>query len=139
MAGQITPVSGALGAFKIGTTVYQLSRWSLEITLNTGEVLHFDSLQDGANNYWPSTFATFARGEGSCEGKIDGATNIIPIDDSDSVYIGNVGTFACLYSSTNGMTFPGRITGNTLSTDTGDAGLIGLRFQMTGPPTRVSS
>ncbi len=141
MAGQTTPLAGKLALFKISTTVYQFSKWTLKITLDTGEIMHFDSLQDGASNYWVTTFSNFARGEGTVDGFVDHAANIVPVAAAASVYIGNTGTFACLWSSTDGFTFPGRMKGNDFGADaTGkDPGAIGCAFEMTGPPTRVFS
>jgi hypothetical protein len=141
MAGTITPLAGKLSFFKIGSTSYQFSKWSLKITLDTGEVLHFDSQTDGAGNYWPTTFANFAKGEGEVSGFVDHATNIVPVAAAASVYIGNTGTFACLWSTTDGFTFPGRMKGNDFGADAAgkDPGAIGCAFEMTGPPTRVFS
>lgn len=136
----ITPLAGKLGAFKKGSTAYQLSKWNFKISLSTGEVLHFDSQTDGASNYWSTNVNNFASGEGSAEGKVDGATNIVTIDTSN-LYIGVTGTFACMWSSTNGITFPGVITGVSGDQDAGgqDGGGISFDFKMTGPPTRVTS
>ena len=137
----ITPLSGKVALWKIGSTSYQFSRWTLRFTLDSGEVLHFDSQTDGAGNYWPTTFTNFARGEGSVSGFVDSATNVVPITSTTSVYLGNTGTFSCLWSATNGFTFAGRIVGNEFSVDAAsrDPGSISLDFVMTGPPTRVTS
>ena len=141
MSGVITPLAGKLALFKIGATVYQFSKWTLKITLDTGRVLHFDGNTDGAGNYWPTTFSNWADGEGSVDGYVDHATNIVPVANTASVYISNTGTFACLWSSTDGFTFPGRMKGNSFGADAAakDPGTLGCEFEMTGPPTRTFS
>lgn len=139
MGAQIAPLAGKLGIFKKGSTVYKLTKWSFKITLNTGEILHFDSETDGASNYWPSHVKNYASGEGSAEGKIDNATNLIPISTA-GLYIGTDGTFGCMWSTDNGITFPGTITGVSGDQDAAgqDGGGIGVDFKFTGPPTRVT-
>lgn len=140
MGSTITPLAGKVGAFKLGSTVMQLSKWSFKITLNTGEILHFSSQTDGNSNYWPTVISNFATGEGTAEGKVDNDTNLIPIDNT-SLYIGSTGTLMCGWSATNGITFPAIITGNSGDQDAGsnDGGGIGFDFKFTGPPTRVTS
>lgn len=137
----ITPLSGKLAFFKIGATVYQFSRWNLRITLDTGQVMHFDAQTDGAGNYWPTVFTNFASGQGSVSGFVDHATNVTPIAAVASIYVGNTGTFSCLWSATDGFTFPGIMSGNDFTGDATarDPGALGADFVMTGPPTRVFS
>jgi len=136
----ITPLAGAVGVFKLGSTLIQMSQWSFTITLSTGDILHFNSQQDGNSNYWPTNVKNFATGEGSASGKVDNSTNLIPIDGT-ALYIGVTGTIMCGWSSTNGITFPAMITGVDGSQDAGgqEGGDISFKFKFTGPPTRVLS
>jgi hypothetical protein len=138
----ITPLSGKLALWKIGSTVYQFTSWTLPFKLDYGEVMHFDGQTDTPGNYWPTVFANWARvQEGSVDGFVNAAANIIPVSWTASVYIGVTGTLACLWSATNGFTFPGLITGNNMGADAAatDPGKQGLAFVPTGPPTRVFS
>jgi hypothetical protein len=132
-----TPISGKFAFFLIGATSYKFSRWSLKFTLDTGEVLHFDSQFDGNSNYWPTIFTNFARGEGEANGAVDASANFIPI--GAGLYIGSSGTASCLHSSVNGFTCPIIIKANDNSSDaaSSDPAQRGISFVLTGPPTRV--
>lgn len=137
----ITPLAGKLALWKISSTTYQFSSWTLNLKLDVGRVFHFDGQTDTPGNYWPTVFTNWADGEGTVDGFVNHGTNIIPVSWTASTYIGVSGTFACLWSSTDGFTFPGIITGNPMSADAAsqDPGKLGLSFVMTGPPTRTFS
>lgn len=135
----ITAISTKLATFLIGVTAYQFNRWSLTFTLDTGEIAHFDSATDGNSNYWPTVITNFAHGEGEASGAVDDAANQIPI--GAGLYIGSTGTVSCLHMTGNGFTAPIVITGNDESSDTADqdGAKRGIRFKLTGAPTRVYS
>lgn len=135
----ITAVPGKLATFLIGATAYQFSRWSLTFTLETGEIKHFDAQTDGNSNYWPTVITNFASGMGEASGPVDDAANQIPI--GAGLYIGSTGTATCLHMTGNGFTAPIVIDNNDSSSDANsqDGAQRGIRFKLTGPPTRVYS
>jgi hypothetical protein len=137
----ITPLAGKLALWKIGSTVYQFTSWTLSFKLDIGQVHHFEGQTDTPGNYWPTVFSNWASGEGTVDGFVNHGANDIPVSFTASTYIGVTGTFACLWSATDGFTFPGIIGGNTGGADAAgqDPGRRGLTFVMTGPPTRVFS
>ncbi len=141
MAGVIVPLAGKLALWKIGSTTYQFTSWTLNFTLDVAEVMHFDGQSDAVPNYWPTIVANWAKGEGTVDGFVNHAANTIPIAAAASVYIGNTGTISCLWSATDGFTFPAIITGNPMGADAAsqDPGKLGAAYKMTGPPTRVFS
>jgi hypothetical protein len=135
----IAAVPTKLATFLIGATAYQFQRWSLTFTLETGEIKHFDSATDGNSNYWPTIITNFATGEGEASGAVDHTNNAIPI--GAGLYIGSTGTATCLHRAGEGFTAPIVITQNDNSSDatSNDGAQRGIRFRMTGPPTRVFS
>jgi hypothetical protein len=134
-----SPLSGKGAFFLIGATSYKFTRWSLTFTLDTGEVLHFDSQEDGNGNKWPTKFKNFARGEGEASGAVDNSGNFIPI--GAGLYIGSEGTASCLHSLTNGFTAAILIKKNDNSSDasSSDPAQRGIAFDLTAPPARVYS
>jgi hypothetical protein len=135
----ITGVPTKLATFLIGATSYKFTRWSLTFTLETGEIRHFDADTDGNSNYWGTIISNFASGEGEASGAVDDASDFIPI--GAGLYIGSTGTASCLHMSGNGFTAPIIITQNDSSSDAGsnDGAQRGIRFRLTGKPTRVFS
>lgn len=139
MGAVINPLPGKLATFLIGATSYQFSKWSLSFTLNTGEVLHFNSQQDGNSNYWPTRFVNFATGEGQASGAVDHNNNFIPI--GAGLYIGSTGTATLLHMSTDGFTGSITITKNDVGSDatSADPASIGIAFILMAPPSRIYS
>jgi hypothetical protein len=137
MPGVIVPIPSKFASFLIGAVAYKFSRWSITFTLDTGEVLHFDSQVDGAGNVWPTIFSNFARGTFEASGAVDHANNHIPI--SSGLYIGSTGTGSFLHATTDGFTAPIMINNNTRSSDASsqDPAQQGISGVLTGPPTRV--
>jgi hypothetical protein len=135
----IVPISGRLSFFKVGAVSYQFTRWSFKLTLDRGKVMHFDSTQDGAGHYIPTKFHNFLDGEGSVGGAVDHATNVQAVTLAGGVYPGNQGQVYCLWSATNGWTFPGKFFDLEMKTDAGgtDPGGIDLAFEITGAPDRI--
>lgn len=135
----IAPIPGKLASFAIGATAYQFSRWSLSFTLESGEVKHFDAQTDANSNYWATIFTNFADGTGEASGAVDDNVNAIPI--GAGLYIGSTGTVTCLHMAGNGFTAPMVIIGNDSMSDAAsqEPANRGIRFRLTGPPTRVYS
>jgi hypothetical protein len=137
MPGNIAAVPTKLATFLIGATAYKFSRWSLTFTLETGEIRHFDADTDGNSNYWPTVISNFATGDGEASGAVDDSGDMIPI--GAGLYIGSTGTATCLHMTGNGFMAPILITQNDNASDatSNDGAQRGIRFKMTGKPTRV--
>ncbi len=135
----VTAVPTKLATFLIGATSYKFSRWSLTFNLEHGEIRHFDADTDGNSNYWPTVISNFASGEGSAEGAVDDAADLIPI--AAGLYIGSTGTATCLHMTGQGFTAPILIIQNDSGSDatSNDGAQRGIRFKLTGKPTRVFS
>lgn len=135
----ISAIPTKLATFLIGATAYQFSRWGLTFTLETGEIRHFDAATDGNSNFWPTIITNFASGEGEASGAVDDAGDQIPI--GAGLYIGSTGTATCLHMTGNGFTAPIVIIQNDNSSDatSNEGAQRGIRFRLTGPPTRVFS
>lgn len=137
----ITPIPGKIALFKVNSVYYQFTRWSFKLTLDRGKVLHFNGQQDAAAHYIPTKFNNWLDGEGTVGGFVDAATNVTTVSLAGGVYPGNEGTFYCLWSATNGFSFPGKFfdwEGKADAAGT-DPAALDLAFEITGAPSRITA
>jgi hypothetical protein len=140
MPGQISPLAGKLALFQIGSTIYQWTRWTIDIVLDTGEVLHFDGLTDGAGNYWPTVYTNWAVRRGPVSGYVDAAINPFPISTAGGVHQ-FVRVVLLRVERDQRVHVPRHHERTTFTGDAAatDPAALDCAFKMTGPPTRVYS